>query len=1421
MAGEIPQKNSTLNKVMLTTLVSVLAVFFMMIILAANILLNHSKNSARENETGHSDHIANSVMNSLYFMSSLMNMTRQSLSELDPRSGTAESSAENILYTLMELTPDVYCGWFIFEKGFYDDDRFYAKEFIKKDGAITENLNFSYGQMQEVLHKNQWYSEPLRTGEIFFDEGDFHDYGHGDEKIFAATISIPIEKDGRIAGVCGVDMIYDDIFEEMHDLYTKQDRTVLLLGLDMTILYSFDSGLVSLNLADFFPESTGAVQSAIKGETGYSAEIVSPFFSRKAQVTLRPILFNTITGYPPLFLYIETSLDILYRDAYNITFLIITASVFSLLIISGIIFINIKSVFGPISSLTSYAQKIAAGDFLAFPDDDGSLLLQSGNTVQEQSEIETLQSSFIKMVHTLRDNLNTVERRVEERTRELWKLNNYIKLLIENKTDMFTLLDREMKVVYCSRSVLDNLGAESQEEITGRSLDYVHGKFHDREFTRRSVQRFAQIKDGEDWLIEDDVINWEKKGPRSYRITYRRILDEGGNFDGVVLALHDLTDVRLEEAERRMWDIMYSTSLPCFVWDEKGNVVAYNNEISRILRIPKDIPPENMNKFLLDVIEPEYQPDGKPTMALKLEFIHEALNRGFYRKTVQLKKSNGAPIFFDISASRISWMSGYRLVLYLHDLTDIMAREAEAKEAEERVKLMLDATPLCCNLWDKDLNNIDCNEEAVKLFELPGKRAYLDNYNKLSPQYQPDGQLSAVKSANCIREAFVKGRLVFEWLHRKLDGELVPSEITLVRVKRENDFIVAGYTRDLREVKANEKKMLESIEQSRKLELQKEAAQAASEAKSQFLANMSHEIRTPMNAVLGISELLLSEELNQRQLHYVEDIKVAAKALLDIINDILDFSKIQSGKLSLSPQHYDFYAMIDNICSMVHFLVQNRDLSFKTELRGKIPRYLYGDDMKVRQVLLNLLGNAVKFTKEGFINFTVEAGEETILFTIDDTGIGIAEENIPNLFDAFEQFDTHINRNIIGTGLGLSIAKALIEMMDGQISVKSEYGKGTTFYVEIPLVPGDEKLISPAGSDFHSILAPEAKVLVVDDNKINLNVVCALLQLCQINTDTAESGHEAIRQICNNQYDIVFMDHMMPEMDGVEATKIIRQMGIQVPIIALTANAIAGAKEMFLAEGMNDFLSKPIIKEALLKILRNWIPQDKLFLVSNEKVNANRNFNRIENENDLDFWKEIELINGLSVKTGLERVSNKKDNYIRSLKLFINETEKNLNNLNECFSGADMQSFTAEIHSIKSSLANIGAMELSEKAQDLETASDRHDMDFCTINFPLFKDKLCSLNEKLKEVFSPEKQKSDNQEIPSEIPEILERMLNAFNVTDILAINREIKNLDALELSGALKENIEQIKDAVLIMDYSKAAEVIGLVQQSGKKDAF
>ena len=539
-------------------------------------------------------------------------------------------------------------------------------------------------------------------------------------------------------------------------------------------------------------------------------------------------------------------------------------------------------------------------------------------------------------------------------------------------------------------------------------------------------------------------------------------------------------------------------------------------------------------------------------------------------------------------------------------------------EAEERTQIMLDAMPLCCNFWDEHCRNVDCNEEAARLFDLSGKQEYLEKFYELSPEFQPGGRLSSELAMEKVQEAFVKGRVRFEWMHQKLNGGQIPAEITLVRVRRGEGYIVAGYTRDLRELKA----MLADIRKTEDaLRLARDLAEKNARAKSEFLANMSHEIRTPMNAILGMTHLLGGTELSGKQRDYVEKAGHSAQLLLRIINDILDFSKIDTGRMEMKSITFSIRKLMANVRDVIREQARSKSLALLLTISEDVPDALVGDPLRLEQILINLAGNSVKFTPSGDVGLHVSrsadvavSGHVQLLFEVWDSGIGMSKEQVAGLFTPFTQADTSITRKYGGTGLGLAISRSLVELMNGEIWCESEPGRGSAFYFTamFSLPPeggrhpgqqecGGQSLLS--SDDTPVTLDPGCceeddfadlrgmRVLLAEDNEINQMIATELLEGKGVEVDVASTGKEALVALEGNKpYDVVLMDIQMPEMDGLTATAHIRDNPehVHLPIIAMTAHAMVGDREVSLDGGMDDHLTKPIDPLLLYQALRRW-----------------------------------------------------------------------------------------------------------------------------------------------------------------------------------------------------------------------------------------
>ncbi len=523
------------------------------------------------------------------------------------------------------------------------------------------------------------------------------------------------------------------------------------------------------------------------------------------------------------------------------------------------------------------------------------------------------------------------------------------------------------------------------------------------------------------------------------------------------------------------------------------------------------------------------------------------------------------------------------------------------------------------------------------------------------------------------------------------------------------------------------------------LRREKEFSDRASRQKSAFLANMSHEIRTPINALLGMNEMILREEEKPEIREYSQGIAQAGEALLSIINDILDFSKIESGKLEIIESEYQLSRLLKNVVAMIRPRAEKKGLEFHLHIDSDLPNGLSGDMMRVQQVIINILNNAVKYTPEGEINFFVfkERKEENriyLSFVVNDTGIGIKEEDQKRLFQDFERLDTEKNRNIEGTGLGLAITKMLLDLMGGTISLKSVYGEGSTFTVVLPQTIMEDSPIGNLAERMSEIAvqskqyvpaftAPEARILVVDDNEMNLLVVKGLLKETQLRIDTCLSGPECLDRLAERRYDLILLDHMMPDMDGVETLHRAEAMpnAKDVPFIVLTANAISGMKEAFLKEGFAAYLSKPIDSLLMEETLMKFLPQDKVSprptladLVSHKKpeplpeeyVPASEPTAAPEPVQE-SAQEGAQMVGDLDIAQGMKYNGGMEDMYQTVLGMFISLRPDKQRQMKEYLDAEDWRNYATMLHALKSTAMTIGGQKLSDEAKELELAGKR------------------------------------------------------------------------------------------------------------------
>ncbi|MBR5765969.1 MAG: response regulator [Lachnospiraceae bacterium] len=607
------------------------------------------------------------------------------------------------------------------------------------------------------------------------------------------------------------------------------------------------------------------------------------------------------------------------------------------------------------------------------------------------------------------------------------------------------------------------------------------------------------------------------------------------------------------------------------------------------------------------------------------------------------------------------------------------------------------------------------------------------------------------------------------------------------------------------------------------LEMEKAVAEEAAQAKSAFLANMSHEIRTPINAIIGMNEMVTRECEDPNILAYSESIRSAGNTLLGLINNILDFSKIEAGSIMIEPVEYDLSSVINDLVNMVQLRADDKGLMIKLDFDPAIPKGLYGDEIRIKQVITNLLTNAVKYTEKGSITFRIgyekaDAEHINLMVSVSDTGIGIKPEDISRLFEKFDRIEEKRNRNIEGAGLGMNITQSLLEMMGSSLNVKSTYGSGSEFgfVLKQKVVRWEElgdyesaykRLLSERKTYTEKFTAPGANVLVIDDNKINLMVFKSLLKKTKVNIDMALSGDEGLALAYDKKYDIMFFDHMMPGKDGIETLKELKAQeknpNLSTPAICLTANAVSGAREMYIEAGFDDYLSKPIDSAKLEDMLLFYLDRNKV-----ENVNEDESIDDITADDPIEIrFREMAPGIGIDVDTGITNSGSFED-YLPLLKMFLGSIDEKSAEIERFLEEGDIKDYTIKVHAAKSSLRLIGAVRLSEEAQLLEDAGKAEDTGYIREHHGTFMTSFTGLKEPLSDLFEDKKEAAGEQEASGK-PEadeylmsmVFEQIKSAAEIGDFESLDMVFEEMEDYSIPKDREDFFLMLKDAAIKRD--------------------
>ncbi|MCL2363920.1 MAG: ATP-binding protein [Defluviitaleaceae bacterium] len=864
-------------------------------------------------------------------------------------------------------------------------------------------------------------------------------------------------------------------------------------------------------------------------------------------------------------------------------------------------------------------------------------------------------------------------------------------------------------------------------------------------------------------------------------------------------ATKDQLQARLEEARRA--DEMFSTLLATApfgmeVWNKQGELVSVNERLVALVGAGSE---GDMIGNYFNTYTAPFQEGDKPVK----EHAHTLLAKTFTEGSTQFEwtflSADGEEIPTEITWNRFTFKGEVMAAAYINDLRAQRKKDEATREAEQRLSTIINASPIICSIFNDEHKIIDANHAAAQVLDLENEQVYIDHLHDLTPEFQPDGTHSRTKWDEMLRTAFTTGQANFVWMHCSLDKQtLYPCEVFLRRLDLGERKVVVAYIIDMRE----HNRLMTTLEDTVTRE------QLANQAKTRFLARMSHEIRTPMNSVLGITEIELQKNTHPPETEEAFNrIYNSSHMLLTIINDILDLSKVEAGKMEIVPGVYETASLIVDTVQLNLMYLGSKQIEFTLHVDENIPKFLIGDELRVKQILTNIISNAFKYTDEGYVRLSFEAenmpgtGEVHLIANVTDTGQGMSDEQVAGLSAECEysRFNLNKNQNVEGTGLGLSIAFQLIEMMNGSVSIKSELGKGSSFTVRLPQQQRDNTVIGAEVAerlerleDTQISLArslklrrepmPYGRVLIVDDVESNIFVAKGFLMPYKLFIDSVESGIAAIEKIkAGERYDIIFMDHMMPDLDGIAATQIIRGMGYNEPIVALTANAFSEMAQVFMDNGFSGYASKPIDVNQLDKHLMEFIYRKQPV----EVINRARR----------------KRFGTLTDHTGTEISDTLAASFIRDACKALDSIEAYM----QSGSQDDLKSYIIQVHAMKSALFNVGYKELSSTAAKLERAGRKNDLDKIMTETPPFVSELKAITEEFERKQKSAYDGTDTEANQAIFFEYMQKLADALESYEIDVTNESFRQLHLIDFSKKTRMLIDELFDLTLSGDFEKA----------------